>query len=408
VSDLRRDPVGFYAALRDRGCLLDDESALCPCPEHNGEPPPLEVSWREGQVVAECPEHDLDQICDALAAFDADRFYDHLDEDQLPVRIVTVEEFAAVEEPGAEPIVGTANDAVIPTNGDVMVYGDGGASKTTLSIDLAMHLAAGEEWLDIPVPRPVRVLLIEAEGPRPLFRAKLRRKLAGWEGSDVGDRLQVIERPWARFRFPDDREVAELIGEHEIDVLVVGPLSRVGWEDLGTLQEVRKFMETVAEFRRRSGRSLTVVLIHHENKGGKVSGAFEGAGDTLLHTEVRARGRTKLTFQKVRWSSEWHRQALDLGWTDGEGFEVIEEDRDLVAEIRVWLTLNPYSTAKEIATKKRNKRADDTVEQIPGIQANETVVRDLLEARQDLFRSRTKEGAAEVGRHPTAVVWEVR
>jgi hypothetical protein len=167
-------------------------------------------------------------------------------------------------------------------------------------------------------------------------------------------------------------------------------------------------METVAEFRRRSGRSLTVVLIHHENKGGKVSGAFEGAGDTLLHTEVRARGRTKLTFQKVRWSSEWHRQALDLGWTDGEGFEVIEEDRDLVAEIRVWLTLNPYSTAKEIATKKRNKRADDTVEQIPGIQANETVVRDLLEARQDLFRSRTKEGAAEVGRHPTAVVWEVR
>ena len=108
----------------------------------------------------------------------------------------------------------------------------------------------------------------------------------------------------------------------------------------------------MADFRALTGRRLTVVLIHNENKGGKVSGAFEGAGDTLFHAEVRSRGKTRLTVQKARWSSTWHKETLELGWTESEGFEVLEApDRDLKAEVKEWLLANPYSTAKEIATK---------------------------------------------------------
>lgn len=118
------------------------------------------------------------------------------------IRIVGAAEFAAVDEPGAEPLVGSENQVLIPEGGDAMIYGDGGASKTTLGIDLGCHLAAGDEWLEAPVPKPVRVGLIEAEGPRALFRRKLRRKLEQWAGSEIGDRLQVLESPWAAFRFP--------------------------------------------------------------------------------------------------------------------------------------------------------------------------------------------------------------
>src|SRR5579862_7534833 len=82
------------------------------------------------------------------------------------VEIDTVEHFASVEEAGAAPVLGNRNAVVIPENGDVMVFGDGGAGKTTLVFDLGCHLAAGEDWLGIPVPRPVAVLIIEAEGPR--------------------------------------------------------------------------------------------------------------------------------------------------------------------------------------------------------------------------------------------------
>lgn len=325
------------------------------------------------------------------------------------VRIVIAREFADVVEPGADPLVGSDGDALIPEGGDVMIYGDGGASKTTLAIDLGLHLAAGANWLGVEVPRPVRVLLVEAEGPRPLFRTKVRTKLDGWEGPDPGERLEVWEAPWARFRFPDAEEVAELVGRREVDVLVVGPLMRVGWEDLGTLQEVREFMDVVADFRARTRRRLTVVLVHHENKGGKVSGAFEGAGDTLIHAEVRSRGKTRLTVQKARWSSTWHKEMLELGWTDGEGFEVLEApERDLKTEIKEWLLANPHSTPKEIATKKRITGPDGTTTTIAGIQANEHAVRDELEANQDVFRCRTGEEAKEVERHPSANVWEVR
>lgn len=313
-----------------------------------------------------------------------------------PPRLVTVEDFAAVDEPGAEPLVGAPGQIVIPEGGDVMIYGDGGASKTTLSLDLAFHLAAGDAWLGMPVPRALGVAVIEAEGPRPLLREKLRRKWDAWAGSDLGGRLRVLEAPWADFRFGDARAeaIADLLGDLAIDVLIIGPLTRVGMDGPGTLQEVRDFMAGVAEFRARSGRRLAVIIVHHENKGGAVSGAWEGAGDTLLHAKVSDPGRTVLNFQKARWASEWHGHTLELEWIDGEGFGVVGgEARDLVAEVERWLRDNPHRTVKEIA---------------PAVGAKEQAVRELLDAHPGIFRVRTGEEAKEVDRHPSSKVWEAK
>jgi AAA domain len=117
--------------------------------------------------------------------------------------IVTLDEFADVNEAGAEALVGTPDDALIPVNADVLTYGDGGSGKTTLMLDRALHLAAGDDWLGLPVARPCNVLMIEAEGPRPLFRRKLRRKRDAWQGSALGGRLVGWEDPWGQFTFAD-------------------------------------------------------------------------------------------------------------------------------------------------------------------------------------------------------------
>src|SRR4051812_27766982 len=87
------------------------------------------------------------------------------------LRFVSLDEFVAVDEAGAEPLVGEAGNVVIPTGGDVIFFGDGGSGKTTLQLDLAFHLAAGDDWCGFPIPAPVRVGIVENEGPRPLFRA---------------------------------------------------------------------------------------------------------------------------------------------------------------------------------------------------------------------------------------------
>jgi hypothetical protein len=257
-------------------------------------------------------------------------------------QLVPLEEFVAVDEPGADALVGGQDGAVIPRGGDVMFYGDGGAGKTTLSIDLACHLAAGDDWLGMPVAtHGSTVLLVENEGPRPLFREKLRRKLDGWTGSPLHGRVHVLERPWGEFSFADPgwREaLADAISSLPIDVLVVGPVTRAGMNEAGTLQEVRDFMALVGELRKQSSGSLTVVLVHHENKGGKVSGAWEGAGDTLFHVQGQGHGRTRLFFQKARWSSLHHATALNLLWTDGEGFAVEDKpdlDDEALAELIV-------------------------------------------------------------------------
>jgi hypothetical protein len=113
----------------------------------------------------------------------------------------------------------------------------------------------------------------------------------------------------------------------------------------GTLQEVRDFLALVADVRRRAGRPLVVSLVHHENKGGKVSGAWEGAGDTLVHVSAQGHGRTRLHFQKTRWASDYHATTLQLIWADGDAFAIEEreelDDDTLAKQITDVIAQNP-------------------------------------------------------------------
>jgi AAA domain len=264
------------------------------------------------------------------------------------VRIVSLDEFADTPEDGDEALLGDAENAAIPEGGDVLLYGDGGAGKTTLAFDLACHLAAGDDWLGIAVSKPRRVLVIENDGPRARLRTKLRRKRDGWAGSPLDDRIEVLEHPWGAFTFAAEqwREVlAKYVREREIDVVIVGPVAAAGMEAAGTMQEVRAFLALVDDVRSQSGRRLVVLLVHHENKAGTVSGAWEGAGDTLLHLSARGHGRARLHWQKARWASDYHATSLDLAWAGVDGFTIEEKDElddDTLAEqLKAFIGRNP-------------------------------------------------------------------
>lgn len=287
------------------------------------------------------------------------------DADSIELTVVTLTDFANVAEEGAEPLLGDSDDILIPANGDVMMYGDGGAGKTTLCLDLACHLAAGVGWLTINVAQALGVLLVENEGPRPLFRAKARRKLEAWTGADLGGRVRIVEAPWAAFTFAaqSHREaLAKVIADNEIDFVIVGPLAAAGMTDAGTLREVRLFIALCDDVRRRSGRNVTFLLIHHENKGGKVSGAWEGAGDTLFHVQGMGSGRTRLHIQKARWSTKWHAQTVELRWTDGESFavEVKPEvsDDDAIVQLLAVIGEHPGTGWSNVERLTPGMRAD--------------------------------------------------
>lgn len=260
--------------------------------------------------------------------------------DELPaqsraLRFESLEEFVAEGEEAAEPLLGTSEDCALPTGGMLLMYGDGGAGKTTLSMDAVVHLASGSPWLGLPVIRPLRFLVIENEGPRAQFRAMLKRKLDSWQGADLAGNVCMQVEPWARFTLSEIRNrkaLAEKVDAFGADVVMMGPLASIGAKGGGTPDDINEFGELVASLRGLCQRPFALWIIHHENKSGKVSGAWERVPDTLLHVQAQGNGRTRLHWQKVRWSSELHDVSWNLTWDGAGGFQ--REERAQVRDYR--------------------------------------------------------------------------
>jgi 5S rRNA maturation endonuclease (ribonuclease M5) len=269
--------------------------------------------------------------------------------------VVTAERFAAVREPGAEPLIGDRTTNLLPEGALVLVYGGEGAGKTTLLLDLAFHLAAGTAWLGLDVPSRRRVLWIENEGPRGLFREKLAAKLAAWGGPTLDGNLSVAEDPWGQFTFANElhrRRLAQTIEEGEIDVLIVGPVQTLGVEGTGTPADVRDFAKLIEQTRGLLSRPLCTILIHHANKTGDVSGAWGPVPDTILHVGAQGNGKTRAHWRKARWASAVHGTAMQLRWREGECFDLDERpdvtedtiETDLLAAVQAnpggsWTTI---------------------------------------------------------------------
>jgi 5S rRNA maturation endonuclease (ribonuclease M5) len=250
----------------------------------------------------------------------------------LELSVVPVDVFAAAEVANEEPLIGSGDKRLLPAGSTIVFYGEGGSGKTTLTIDLAFHLAAGVDWLGFEIAHPVKVMLLENEGPIDEYRLKIRRKLAAWDGPSVGEQLEVYQSPWGRVDLRDNL-IAELLAEQlarlEIDVLIAGPIRRLGLEGGGTPAETVAFMQLLDRVRDAAQRPLAIGTVHHENKGGDISGAFEAEFDTVVHVKPDGRDRTQLVFRKSRWSSTIHRSRMTLAWVlDSEGFGIVESDTD--------------------------------------------------------------------------------
>ena len=240
------------------------------------------------------------------------------------------EAFAAIDEPGADPLVVSGDGCVIPVGGFLLKYGAGGDGKTTLALDWAVRWASGESWLGVLDPaRPLRILLVENEGPRPEFRRKVRRRLQAGHGLER--RMHVLAEPWATLTLREEshrQRFASLL--KEVDLVVAGPLSALGTEGGGTLDEIREFEGFMRSVRELAGSPVAFLLIHHENRSGQVSGAWERAPDTLVHVQAEGHGRTRVHWEKVRWCSELHKTTTHLIWAAGDTFTV--EEREEITE----------------------------------------------------------------------------
>ena len=95
---------------------------------------------------------------------------------------VTFAEFvASKDETSGEPLITAEQGTVLPPGGLVILAAKTGDGKTTLTVEFVLHASAGLDYLGLSFPRPLRVLVIENEGPREAFREKLEARLEHWE-----------------------------------------------------------------------------------------------------------------------------------------------------------------------------------------------------------------------------------
>jgi hypothetical protein len=296
-------------------------------------PPEPFNDWAEALSVGGLAEP-LDPTCVSAGPIEA----------KFVLRAVPAREFADVDEASAEPLLGDADDTVLSAGGTMMLFGKGGSGKTTLELDLAVHLTAGLPWFNIPVPRQCSVLLLENEGPRGKFRVKLRTKFRTWNA----DNLLVVESPWGEFTFDDEKlraALVDVIQENDVDVLMAGPVLQLGVKGGGTPSEITEFMKLVDRVRVDLSRPLAVVLVHHDNKAGTVSGAWEGMTDTLAHVYAYGNGTTRIEWEKVRWGSTLHGTTWKLRWSGDLDFELDDTpartDDDVEADVLHQIMTNP-------------------------------------------------------------------
>jgi hypothetical protein len=313
-----------------------------------------------------------------------------------PLRIVPLEEFTSVTEDSAAPLIGEIDDSLLTASGTLLMYGDGGAGKTTLSIDAMAHLAAGTTWLGNTIPRQLRLLLIENEGPRGPFRRRLHTKIERWDGDPFVANVHVLEEPWTRFTITESsyrHELAQQINTLQSDIIILGPLASLGAKGTGTPDEVNEFNELVNDLRYHAAYPFSLWIVHHENKQGDVSGAWERWPDTLVHVSAQGNGRTRVHWRKVRWSSRLHNTSINLLWGDNASFTIDEARvRDLHTELlEAFQNDDRWRTAREAAGL---------------IGANQDNVRDALMALVETEQMSVQIGPE--GRRPNAKCWRLK
>ncbi len=298
------------------------------------------------------------------------------------VRFVGLGDYVANPKGSPDALLGDGDDVLLPVGGLMMAYGDAGAGKTTFDVDVVAHLASGTDWLGIKVARPVKIALIQNEGPAEPWRRKLERKLASWTGEPWSENVLVLDAPHGGFdfRIPEHREAIRELRQQGVELIVADPTKWLGAEGGGTPAEVREFVALLKECGLHSGdpdKVLAFWLAHHENKAGEVSGAWRADPDTLVHVEADGHGRTKVTFAKCRWSSGRHGERMILAWADGEGYEVIEApdrptmgDDDVDAQVLAFVIAEaaedrrPGMVKVREAVAVRSRRVDEALERL--------------------------------------------
>ena len=181
-------------------------------------------------------------------------------------------------------------DGLIQKEGNGLILGDPGTSKSLAVFDLALHLVGGVAWFHHKIPQRAKVGLVTREDAPGLSQSRLKRLKEGaseslamfLEGIDLEDWLYVHTRTqretWTLQNEADIQEIIESIKERGIQICFFD-VFRVLWRgNENDSQETSAVLETVKRIGREA--KCQIGLVHHVSKSdrGTIFDRARGSG----------------------------------------------------------------------------------------------------------------------------------
>ena len=206
-------------------------------------------------------------------------------------------------------------EGIIQRDGNGLILGDSGTSKSLLVFDLAIHLVAGVAWFHHKVPGRIRVGLVAREDSPGLSQSRLKRLIEGaseavtmfLEGLDLESWLYINTRSqretWSLQRETDIQEIIDATKERGINLLFFD-VFRTLWEgNENDNQETAKVLDAAKRIGREA--KCQVCIVHHLSKsdkgtifdrarGGGINGWKEwGIGITVENPDAEPRDQIR-------------------------------------------------------------------------------------------------------------------
>ncbi|MBY6153372.1 helicase RepA family protein [Vannielia litorea] len=175
-----------------------------------------------------------------------------------------------------------------------VLYGESGAGKTHVALDIALHVAANATWMSNKVDsREGCVVYISAEGGRGVQDRVLALRKAKREIGHGAHRLFILPSS-VRISSESDGLLEAIGSACDVDpvLIVVDTLARCFDGDENSTMDMNRFVAAADALRERTGAH--VMLVHHSgkdgSKGARGSSALRAAIDTEIHVTNSKKG----------------------------------------------------------------------------------------------------------------------
>ncbi|MDW7774368.1 MAG: bifunctional DNA primase/polymerase [Desulfobulbaceae bacterium] len=201
---------------------------------------------------------------------------------QKKLNVITAREFLEHDFPPRTNIL----SPWLPSQGIAMIHAYRGVGKTHFSIGVACAVATGGKFLKWEAPAPAGVLFIDGEMPGAVLQERIVAALAAIE--DLADlSLKIITPDLQENGMPD---ISTIQGQQQLEPHITAEIRLIVLDNISTLcrsSEENKgdaWLPVQEWALRMRARGISVLLIHHDGKGGQQRGTSrkEDVLDTVI------------------------------------------------------------------------------------------------------------------------------